>query len=270
MAKRELLAEMCDALEEETWVYSPTKLLERQFELGQFLGDPALSRSAIDALHAEGSLTGHYLIARDKVYDPHHAFRDRSSVQEALTYLEGVPGALNDLRILRLYLSVWWRVYGDPRLFDRDRERSRVALTGQQWRHLARHLERRLLFPEEEGNVRARFLLAWALFQSGDYQKSEDQFSELERLPRSGIDWAVRRAVWCDERGEPVPCRGTIRQLFPGDERGRVFCPELGLRIPFDAQGFKAQDLRINAPLKDFYIAFNFRGPIADPVRFYY
>jgi len=265
----ELLAEMCDALEEETWMLQPTKLRERQYDLGKLLGDPELSRSAIEALHAEGSLTGHYLIACDKVYDSGHQFRNRSSLQEALAYVEGVPGALDDLRILRLYLGVWWRVYGEPRLFDRDRERSRVALTRQQWRHLARHLERRLSFPEEEGNVRSRFLLAWALFQSDEYQKSEDQFNELERLPRGGIDWAVRRAVWCDDRGEPVPCRGTIRQLFQGAERGRVYCPEVGLRIPFDVQGFKAQELRVNAPLKDFYIAFNFRGPIADPVRAY-
>ncbi len=267
--KGELLAEMCDALEEETWEFSPTKLRERQYELGKLLGDPALSRSAIEALHAEGSLAGPYLIACDKVYDSNHQFRDLSSLKEALDNLEGVPGALNDLRILRLYLRVWWWVHGEPRLFDRDRERSRVALTVQQWRHLARHLERRLSFAEEEGNVRARFLLAWALFQSGEYQKSEDQFIELERMPRSGIDWAVRRAVWCDDHGKPVSCRGTIRQLLHGAERGRVYCPEVGLRIPFDVHGFKSQDLRFNAPLKDFYIAFNFRGPIADPARAY-
>ena len=267
--KGELLAEMCDALEEETWVFQPTKLRERQYELGKLLGDSALSRSAIEALHAEGSLTGHYLIACDQVYDSQHQLRDRSSLERALAYLEGVPGALDDLRILRLYLGVWWRVHGEPRLFDRDRERSRVALTGEQWRHLARHLKRRLSFPEEEGNGRSKFLLAWALFQSGEYQKSEDQFNELERLPRGGTDWAVRRAVWCDDHGEPVPCRGTIRQLFHGDERGRVYCTDVGLRIPFDVRGFKSQDLRINAPLTDFYIAFNFRGPIADPARAY-
>ncbi len=268
-SKGELFAEMCDALEEETWVFQPTKLQERQYELGKLMGIPEMSRSAIEALHAEGSLTGHYLIASAKVYDTSHRFRDRSSLLEALAYLEGISGAIEDLRVLRLYLSVWWQVHGEPHLFDKDRERSRVALTVQQWRHFARLLERRLSFKEEEGHVRARFLLAWALFQSGDYQKSEDQFTELGRLPRSGVDWAVRRAVWCNDRGEPVPCQGTIRQLFYGDERGRVYCPEVGLRIPFEVQGFKAQDLRINAPLKDFYIAFNFRGPIADPIRAY-
>jgi hypothetical protein len=259
---------MRDALEEETWEAQREQYHVRLKELGDILSDPGMSEVAVQALHAMGSMTGHYLVACDKVYDRNRDFKDQRSLQEALTYLDGVEGALNDLRILRLYLRVWWQVHGEPQLFQ-EAERVCVQLSPAQWKHYAMLLGRRLAHPEEEGNARTRFSYAWALFQSGDYREAQAEFAVLEKQPLTGTYRAIRLATWCDSRGRPIPCKGTIRRLFNKDERGTVYVPQIRMTVPFLTGDFQTQNLVREGPLRDFFIAFNFRGPIADPERHY-
>jgi hypothetical protein len=265
--RAELLADMYDALEENTWLSECEQLQKRLVELGDVLKDEKMSQQAMQALENMGSFTGHYLSAVSRIYDRKHVFRDRPSLIAALEQLDRVPNALEDLRILRLYLRVWWELHGNPKLFTG--ERIGAALSRTQWQFLSSLLVRRLHHPEEEGNAYARFLYAWCLFQVEDYNRSTEEFRALERLGMGGKHRVIQLATWCDDAGEPIPCTGTIRRLYDEDQRGFVYCSQIRAQIPFQTKLFLEQRLQRDAPLLDFHIAFNFRGAIADPARHY-
>jgi hypothetical protein len=187
-----------------------------------------------------------------------------------LAYLDRTTDALDDLRILRLYLRVWWQLHGNPDLYDG--ERVGASLKPSEWQRLSGLLARRLLHPEEETNAYAQFLYAWSLFQLEEFARSKDEFHKLERLGMGGKYRVIRLATWCDSEGKPIPCAGTIRRLYGGDEgeRGFVYCSRARSQIPFQTKDFLSQQLRRDGPLDDFYIAFNFRGAIADPAKYYH
>jgi hypothetical protein len=267
--RAELLCDMYDALEENTWQAEPEKYHARLLDLGNVLNDEKITQEALKSLDAMGSMTGHYLLAVNRVYDRDHIFRERGSLIEALDHLDRTKGVLGDLRILRLYLRVWWQLHGNPELFEG--ERLGASLQRSQWQFLSKLLALRLGHPEEETNAYARFLYAWSLFQQEEIGLSKDEFRMLERLGMGGKYRVVHLATWCDSAGKPIPCTGTIRRMYAGDEgeRGFVYCSQIRSQIPFQAKDFVGQQLRRDGPLGDFFIAFNFRGAIADPARYY-
>ena len=79
----------------------------------------------------------------------------------------------------------------------------------------------------------------------------------------------VRLCLWSEEDGTPVKCKGTIRRISEDQDKGWAYVPVLRREITFRPNDFKSQMLLANKPLEDFHIAFNFRGPIADPARSY-
>jgi hypothetical protein len=174
--------------------------------------------------------------------------------------------AMLDGRLVRLYCRAWWQAFGNPDLFDK--ERVTAKLTKQQWDAFGLWLTQRVSFAEE-ANVHARFSCAWTLFQCGDYGKAEDQFRILERDTSTGKYRVIRLATWCDERGEPIACDGTIRRTAAGTERGFVYVPRIRREIPFQIRDFSGQDLTRGERLTDFHISFNFLGPMADPLRYF-
>jgi hypothetical protein len=166
-------------------------------------------------------------------------------------------------------LRVWWQVHGNPELFEG--ERVGASLQRSQWQFLSGLLARRLQRDEEETNAYARFLYSWSLFQLEEFGLSKDEFRKLERLGMGGKYRVIHLATWCDSAGKPIPCTGTIRRLYDGDEgeRGFVYCSQIRSQIPFQTKDFLGQQLRRDGPLNDFFIAFNFRGAIADPAKYY-
>ena len=52
-------------------------------------------------------------------------------------------------------------------------------------------------------------------------------------------------------------------------DKAWVYVPQIRREVSLRPSDFLNQTVRVNEPLDDFFIAFNFRGPIADPSRFY-
>ena len=265
--RAELVADLCDILEEDSWLSQPEQYHHRVYDLSRILDDHTLRDQAMDALEKMGSQVGYYLEAREKVYDAENAIRDHDSLLAAIRYLDSLNDqAFDDLRILRLYLKVWWLLFGSRKLFVG--ERVRVGLSPQQWGRFSSLLHRRLSFTEEEGNLHARFLYAWSLFQSDRYRESREEFRVLDQQSLSGKYRVVKLAVWANSQGDAIPCSGTVRTITDDYQRGFVYCPPLRMEIPFQPNEFPKANLRRDDPLDDFFIAFNFRGPTADPARF--
>lgn len=167
---------------------------------------------------------------------------------------------------LASYTRGWWHVKGKVDIYES--ERSAVGLSQEDWQHFVHWLRRRLSFADEE-SLLARFSYAWGLFQTGQYRESQEEFRILDRSTMSGRYRVVRLCLWSDERGAPIVCSGTIRRISEQPDKGWVYVPILRRELAFRPTDFKAQSVLPNEPLQDFHVAFNFRGPIADPVRLY-
>ena len=60
-----------------------------------------------------------------------------------------------------------------------------------------------------------------------------------------------------------------MRIVEADQRRGQVFVNELSRQITFLPIDFNLPDIRPNDSLDEFHIAFNFLGPIADPLSRY-
>lgn len=263
----ELVSELCDVLDENSWRHEPERYDVRRLELAGILEDDSLRTEALASLSKRGSLAGNYFVSWTKIFYPDRTFRDREQVLEGLHEIEqmGRP-AMFDEKLVRLYCRAWWQAYGNPSLFFG--ERVTAKLMKQNWEAFGLWLAQRVSF-SEEASAHARFTYAWTLFQCGEYGKADDQFRVLDRETSIGKYRVIRLATWCDEHGEPIKCDGTIRRTPAGSERGYVYVPTLRREVPFQVGDFSGQDLTRGERLNDFYISFNFLGPIADPVRYF-
>ena len=205
------------------------------------------------------------MLAWTSMYYPDRTWRPDDEIESGLQRIESI-GSKVDLRLTRLYTQGWWRRYGKIDLYES--ERSTARLSRDQWEHFARWLSRRLAFADEE-SLQARFLYAWSLFQTGQYRESEEQFRFLDRSTMAGRYRVVRLCLWSDEDAEPITCQGTIRRVSGERDKGWVYVPVLRREVGFRPNDFKSQAQYSNQPLDHFHIAFNFRGPIADPARLY-
>ena len=144
-----------------------------------------------------------------------------------------------------------------------------AALLPEQWRDYTALLNKRLGFEEEVNSPFLRFSYAWALFQCERYREAIEEFRSLDQLTLSGKYRVRRLATWCNSAGRPIRCNGRVREVYQNAERGIVYCPQARTEIDFLPKDFAQMDIGREDPLDDFHIAFNFRGPIADPDRFY-
>jgi hypothetical protein len=264
----ELISELCDVLDEDSWASEPQRFEVRRLELADVVGDNELRESALAALGKQGSLAGHYFIIWNQIFYADRTFRTKSEIIDGVKAIErlGQPAMLNP-RLVKLYSRAWWEAFGNPNLFMPDQERITAALTKAQWEHYGMWLAQRVSF-SEEANVHARFTYAWSLYQCDRFREAEDQFRILDRDTSAGKYRVIRLATWCDERGHPVLCDGSVRRVAQDSERGFVYVPLLRREIPFQVRDFADQTLARGERLTDFHISFNFLGPIADPVRY--
>lgn len=261
-----LVSDLCDILDHESWRHSKVQFEKRRLELADQLEDKALEEQALKSLANMGSSAGEYLLAWKKMFFADRTWKDNDEIASAIERIEQFPSP--DLRLCRLYTQAWWQLYGNADLFQYEKERTTAALTKPQWEHYLEWLNKRLSF-SFEGSLQAKFSRAWALFQVGLYRDSEDKFRELDRESIIGRNRVIKISTWCDEFGKPVPCKGTIRRVYFDQDAGYVYVPQIRREVKFRPSDYSSATIAPNETLEDFYIAFNFRGPLCDPIKFY-
>jgi hypothetical protein len=264
-----LVSELCDVLDEESWTHEPERYERRRLELAELIGDESLRANALAALTTLGSLEGHYFLIWNQIFYADRTFRGRAEVMDGVSAIDrlGQPAML-DRRMVRLYCRAWWQAFGNPRLFAPESERITAALSHDQWDRYASWLAQRVSF-SDDASVHARFAYAWALYQCERFREAEDQFRTLDRETSAGKYRVIRLATWCDEKGAPIACDGTVRRAQADSARGYVYVPRIRREIPFQVRDFADQELSRGERMIDFYISFNFLGPLADPVRYW-
>ena len=244
----------------------------RRFEYAQLLDLEDMEANAFDELKRSGSRAGYFLRAlsisglskegKDVIdlKDPR--------LRKAYEYLDSYKTEIAaDVRCLDLMLDLWWMTRTQTRLFDR--ERTSLCLDQPRWQELLDLVELQDVTRQSQRPVVLAFLRGLALFHTGNIVKSLEVFRNLQRESEvvRGRRRIIRSYLASTQTGDPRKFHGTVSRVFADGARGDVYVDELMQRIIFIPRDF-GTELRVNETMGEFHIAFNFLGPIADPIGF--
>ena len=248
------------------------KFQSRRMRVGDAIQDAQLTAEAYDELERSGSNAGYYLRARSyladlsdktvEIYSP----QEVANAEHAANFLDSHWSRIgNDGRCMWLLLECKWiaemkrrPLHGqrqplpsDP-ITRRDVLRIVQALNhahGESARHATRYLEA---------------VMSWL---TGDYNTARELFRNLaHETDYENAGRVIRRHVISDESGEPRIFSGRIEK---GIQEGRwlIRVDQMGQTINLLGHDFPDEDVAYGRTVRAFAIAFNFIGPIAEPIR---
>ena len=245
----------------------------RIYDMGRLLGDDEMSEAAFQHLLAIGSSAGFYIrakeISRTANSVPISNGPEHAAVMRSWRYLEDHRAEISkDPRCLNRLLNDWWFSKTHHRLFDDER----VVLPFEQdeWSYTLQ-LIRDLRELGSHRDLALSLLEAIALFHLGRFAAAVQLFREVEaesyRVPSRR---RIFRSVLASELdGNPRLFHGTVRRVEPRGHRAQVYVDEIGQHLTFLPSDFRRPDIRQGDSLGEFHIAFNFIGPVADPLAWY-
>ena len=248
------------------------KFYERQGKVGSVLQDYELTNDAYTELEKMGSTAGYFLRARE-----HVSQLSRETIEITM------PGDINgakvaaeflskrfnkiesDQRCLSLLLECRWIVDTGRRPFRGERQplpvndatrrnvleivRAMNQAAGEASRHAPRYLEA---------------VLTWLV---GDEQSAVQVFRDLAQETDYEIPGRViRRHVITGANRRPSYFEGRIEKER-GEGRWVIRVNQLNRQVDLLSRDFPREDISYGRTIKGFGIAFNFIGPIADPIR---
>ena len=249
-------------------------LQSRRMELGSLIQWRDLEEDAFRALEASGSTAGYYLRALrmsglPKSADNLTAVNDEK-IRGALDFLrEHHSKIVHDARCLDLMFDLWWTANAGARVFSGER----VALPFQsaQWHECLTLLEDIERTGDSQRPLSVSYFRGLALFHLDMLEGAAHTFKELDKeSERSmGRRRIVRSYVASTPQGLPRKFHGTVAWAASDSNRGAVHVEELRRPIDFRPRDFGKAEIEPRSSLGEFHIAFNFVGPIADPVTLF-
>jgi len=247
----------------------------RRLEIGTMVSDFALSEDAFDQLKALGSAAGYYLraaaIAGRQADSTHPTEEEQHRACRASSYLEENRTAIHeDPRPLSFLLQLSWMCQSRERWLDSNR--FAPPLTDTAWRYFL-NLTRSV---EATGRATREIDLAYfravCLFNLNIVGESFIVFrEEVERASYAirSRRRLVRAYIASNPDGVPRVYHGTIHSLTADERKGEVFVEEIRRPVQFLAHEFNLAHPVRGMSLGEFHIAFNYLGPIAEPMQFY-
>jgi hypothetical protein len=237
------------------------KYRSRQAEIASLLGDKELETNYLQELMAMDNPAAYYLLASRaaKTTDP-------EGVNVALDTLLSAPLSIrDDWKCARLILDLFWLQGTGDRLLRG--ERNTVPFAESDW-HACLDLVDTLHGAAGFDQYRISFVRGLALFHLGSISASQ---AEYRRLGSLGLD--VGRRVYLaylasNPGGTPREFTGRVAWATPDGRRGRIWVDQIKAEIDFVPLRFSPEAFRNkNEVVPTFHIGFNYRGPIADPIR---
>jgi hypothetical protein len=247
----------------------------RRLEIGTIISDIALSDDAFERLRVDGSTAGYYLRAAaiaPKPADPARPTQeDIQRACDASSYLEDNRSAIaEDPRPLSLLLQLSWMCETGQRWLESNR--FAPALLEDQWRdflNLTRSIEATGRATRE---IDLAYFRAVCLFNLNIVGESFAVFrEEVERASYAirSRRRLIRAYLASNPDGTPRTYHGTIQTLAADERKGDLFVEEIRRSVQFLTNDFSLAHPAPGMSLGEFHIAFNFLGPIAEPVHFY-
>jgi hypothetical protein len=251
------------------------RLQSRRLAFASRVGMEEMSEDAFAMLVAQGSKAGYYIRAFHMSGLPDTAKaltddRNLTQLQRALRYLEEHRKDISgDGRCLDLLFDLWWMVETKTRLFAM--ERVPLPLNDTQWKHCLEILLELEATGQSHRPIFLAFLRGLALFHIGHVSQSFEVFHDVERESDKvrGRRRIIRSYLASTPTGQPQKFHGDVQWVASSSARGEVYVEEIRHKILFLPQDFRRPDIAPGDTLGEFHIAFNFLGPIADPVGYY-
>ncbi len=250
------------------------KFETRRMMSGSVLQDNSLTDDAYAALENSGSTAGYFLRARDFVKELDRykievtAKEDLVNARRAAEFLHARFNKIEgDARCLSLLLDCCWiaemrrwplPLHGErqPLPFDEVTRRGVLEIvqalnqaSGEASRRLPRYLEA---------------VLTWLI---GDEHTANQVFRDLDEETAFEFSGRViKRHILTDSDGTPLRFEGRVeRERSEG--RFVIRVSQINRGIVILGRDFPNEDLAYGRTVRGFGIAFNFIGPIADPIR---
>ncbi len=268
--KADLLATL-DLVDAETLDPTQFEMFQRQRLLvSEVLKDTTIGEQAFQALDASGSSVGYYLRARElapprEESDGALSAADIERAAAAAAYLgKHYDRVAADSRCMQLLLSMEWIKSTGRWLFKGLRQPLPYLRDG---RIRAKNILLDLSLAQTEGlQSRYRYLEALLTWLEGNEETAIRIWRQLDsdtRYVEAGR--VLARHVITDEWQQPVVFSGIAERQIAGD-RWSIYVEAIGRRVDLLASSFPNEDVAVGRTVRNFAIAFNFRGPIADRV----
>lgn len=247
---------------------------KRSFELGKLVSQDNISDQAIDNLLSIGSKAGYYLKAYSIVgeipFEDELTSEQLAKFEHAVSYLqENFDEISEDSRCLNLLLRLWWMSKtGKPILFS---ERQTIPFDSDDWIFVHNIISKISGIEGLRPSLLLNYLDGISLFHLDRISTSFNRFREIEReSERVGYrKRVIRKYLVSNPDSSPREFHGTVAWVNDEKTRGELDVEELRCKILFIPLDFrKGRELKKNDPLRKFHIAFNFIGPIADPISY--
>lgn len=243
------------------------KFQSRRMDAGEAIGDTVLSDDAFSQLDASGSTVGYFFRARrlapEMKLDTEPTAEDIAKAQACISYLRcHYDKIAQDERCLRLLLDMEWLVRAHHRFMRGLRQPFPCS---PEFCAMARAIvDDMVALGEEKLATKYRYLRAVTTWLGGNEKASRDQWNELALDTQFADSQRVSaRHLLADNVGNPIRYRGVVEKLL-GPGRFQVRVDGIGV-IDLIADYFPNADLAVGRTVPNFLIAFNYRGPIADP-----
>lgn len=248
--------------------------LERRDQVGRLLGDAVLSGEARAEIRVKDPALATYLDARE-IAGPVFVKKGeslgstaRSSAAQALAILRAAPEVCRvDARCLLLQLELEWTSATGERLLREERRPLPADAAGRD--ELFRLVT---ALRAQNGDVldfRLRFLQAVLLWARGDIKTAEIEWRALGRETDLEVRGRTHRRLFiADADGSPTRFKGRLVRQRP-NQNWVVEVDSLRGSVDLLATDFRSTQLAAGRAPPEFAIAFNYIGPIADPLDRY-
>lgn len=177
---------------------------------------------------------------------------------------EASPEVRADWRCSRLMLDLFWLTKTGTRFMHGERES--LAFSAKDWEDSVDLLDR-IGGASTFDRYRVDFLRGLALFHLGQLRQAQSVFDVLDRESAGMSRRIIATYLASNPDGTPGKFTGQVRSVTPDGRHGRVWVDQLGIEMHFIPYRFSVERLDRGDALPEFHIAFNMRGPYADPVR---
>jgi hypothetical protein len=247
-----------------------------RMSIGKLTKDDKISEDAFQRLIKLGSSAGYYLkayeIVREILFKETALYLNEIKLaKNAVQYLQEHRKKINyDARTLFLLLKVWWLSKTGKRLFCGERET--LPFNREDWLECLEIVESLMKTSDFYENPSLTYLKGLSTFHLDQVQQSLTIFKELENLVDiKGRRRIIRSYIASNSDGQPKKYTGEVAWIHNNsNEIGKVYVSELQRSlINFMPNIFQRPDIRKGESLGEFHLAFNFLGPIADPIAYY-
>ena len=245
---------------------------ERRMRIGQALRDYALTEEAYAELEGTGSTAGYYLRARSIAPDLGNdsievsAPEDLENARRASEFLSSRMNKIEgDVRCLSLLLECRW--IAEMKRRPLRGRRQPLPVSDPLRRELLAVIQSLNHASGEAARYGTRYLEGVLTWLAGDYNAARVIFRNLARdTEYENAGRVMTRHVISDRDGAPQSFQGRVEnQRQEGSWLVRI--DGVGQTVSLLSRDFPNEDIAYGRTIRGFAVAFNFIGPIAEPIR---